>query len=163
MAIENCRACGAIFQRFASPLCKTCEEKEQQVNGEIYRFIHDNPGTDMETLAIRFGMKTNEMNRLIFSGKLGTASQLVKCYCTRCKCEIPAGPQMARFCQKCQNSVERDIETTRPPEEAPKEAYYGSSRSSEPSKPQTDKPVVRNASGEIRTTGDKSKSFGFKR
>lgn len=175
MSLDNCKRCGRLFQKHLTSLCKDCYSFEQNQNMEIYRFVQANPGITIDEIAEHFGMNLRDVEQLVFSGALGTANQLIKTQCARCKCEMTFVNRIGYFCYSCNKFIEKEAGKISETEKKLDNIMKGHSAFYKPLTPEEEEELKRalakskpaDKSEPQKTTTDKNKSmvakYGFKR
>lgn len=114
MPLENCKHCNTLFQMTVSPLCPECFKADQENKREIFHYVHENPGVDMEEIAEKFDIPLKEIETILFSGSLGTANDLIASTCSRCGCKMTSSDRVGHFCRKCNIILEKQGNIERP-------------------------------------------------
>jgi len=117
MSVDNCKRCGRLFQRALHPMCPVCLEFIQKQKMAMFDFVQENPGVSIEEISQRFDISTKEIESMLFSGAFGTANQLIKTQCAKCKCEMTALNRVGYFCYSCNTRVEKEAGVRKPAED----------------------------------------------
>ena len=108
MPAANCKLCKRMFNKVYSPYCPECYEVHSENLSEIYRFIQENETMTLEEIALHSDISVQELERVLFSGELGTASSKVIYHCQRCDIAISPLNRRGRFCLRCTSTIEKE-------------------------------------------------------
>ena len=98
MDVRNCRGCGKLFNYISGPfICPSCREKMEEKFQEVKKYIQENPGSNVASVAEACDVDPNQIRQWIREERLEFASGASEISCEKCGAAIPSG----RFCDKC--------------------------------------------------------------
>jgi flagellar operon protein (TIGR03826 family) len=107
MEMRNCPKCGKIFAYTAKPICKSCEQKEEETFETIRDYMEQNPTCNLGELSEATGVSPKLITRFIREGRLQITSGLRgEITCESCGKPILTG----RYCEDCFLQVSREVE-----------------------------------------------------
>jgi len=109
MSVSNCIKCNKVFQRTQSPLCSDCLGATKDVAFGVIDFVVANPGLTVEEVAQQCRLPLKEMEELLFSGRLGTASAYIMFKCKSCHKKMSARLRKGQFCPDCAGKIETKV------------------------------------------------------
>ena len=108
MPPANCKKCNKVFDKVYTPYCTDCYAVHSENLSNIYRFIQENNTMSLDQVAVNCGLEPNELERILFSGELGTASSKIIYECQRCETPISPLNRRGRFCLRCTQTIEKE-------------------------------------------------------
>ena len=113
MDVRNCRGCGKLFNYISGPfICPSCREKMEEKFQEVKKYIQENPGSNVASVAEACEVEPNQIRQWIREERLEFASGASEISCEKCGAPIPSG----RFCDKCKASMVNTLNNVYKPE-----------------------------------------------
>jgi hypothetical protein len=109
MSIANCAKCNKVFQIGRSPLCSDCFDATYSNAQHVSDFVWAHPGLTVEEVAKQCALAVKDMEEMLFSGLLGSASAFVMFKCQSCHKKMSAQLRKGRFCPDCASQIEAKV------------------------------------------------------
>lgn len=109
MSIANCKQCGKLFKQDNAPICPGCQDTRQQKMHEVYQYIQAHPGISITQICRRFDLTVDQVEQIVFSPEMGTASLVVQSECSGCKKTISVYQRAGKFCVECSKRMVQTI------------------------------------------------------
>lgn len=120
MPVQNCAACGKIFNRTLRDVCPACWEAEQLSVDAVAALLHQDPDLAPGEVMRRLDIPEDRLVKLLKRGRLLGYPQLAAILkCERCGAPADRGP----FCASCKAIASALVDTPAvavPPEPEPK-------------------------------------------
>lgn len=108
MDFANCKRCNKIYRKLHSPYCGTCYKMHMANFSHVYRYLQDHPTMTLTDIAEECHVPVKELEELLFTGQLGTASEKIIYHCQRCATPMAPLQRRGRFCLPCTRKVEEE-------------------------------------------------------
>lgn len=107
MNIKNCRVCGRIYNYVSGPnTCPACRESLEAKFQEVKEYIREHKGAGIAQVAEACEVDAAQIRQWLREDRLEvTEDSPLYLTCETCGAPIRSG----RFCEKCKNSVTRDL------------------------------------------------------
>lgn len=128
MNVRNCKKCGRLFNHISGmPICPICKEELEQKFMEVKEYIRENKITGVNEVAEACDVDVRQIRQWVREERLEFSDDSpVGLDCEGCGAMIRTG----RFCEKCKNSMAKEL--------------GDSIKKPEPPKPQTQKKTKEN-------------------
>lgn len=172
MPPANCKKCSKVFDKVYTPYCNNCYAEHSENLSNIYRFVQDNNTMSLDQVALSCNISIGELERILFSGELGTASTKIIYECQRCETLISPLNRRGRFCLKCTRTIEKEGKIDEESKKKrlmekvkadsviyqPEKEEIRSSRYPRGIEPEKEEPII-----EIEDYEEEPENFGFRR
>ncbi len=106
MDVRNCKRCGNLFNYNGNPICPSCEKLMEDKFLEVRKYIQDNPGASMPTVAEENDVPIQQIKKWIREERLTFSKDSgVSIDCEKCGRPILTG----RFCAECKKTMTNSL------------------------------------------------------
>ena len=113
MALTTCPRCDKLFNKISSPCCPPCQEEEEKDYEIIRSSLEENPDINSEGIAELTGVKLEVIMRMLDDGRIASTALLERSKITCGRCGAPAISASKRLCQKCLDTLNKEMAETR--------------------------------------------------
>ena len=106
MPVANCPKCGKVFQKTLNSLCPGCHQSAIGQTGLVCQFLQGHPRRTLQEIASGCSVPIQDVETMLYSGKLGSVAHLIIFHCQSCSQLIPAMGANGRFCLNCAQKLE---------------------------------------------------------
>ena len=107
MDFKNCKRCGKIHYG-RGPICKACEEKDEEVFQIVRTFLKENPNCPMTVVSKETGVSVKVIERFLRDGRLEITEGIAD-YLRCLKCGQPI--KVGKYCKECSNEVNKEMKS----------------------------------------------------
>lgn len=106
MNLKNCSRCGKIYNYDGFKICYNCRKSDEKDFKIIKEYLHEYPGANISEVSEGTGVDSKKIIEFLRDGRLEIAEggNLIL-ECEKCGASIRTG----RFCDKCANSIQREL------------------------------------------------------
>jgi len=109
MDIANCIRCNKVFQKSQGALCSDCIGATKGLVRLVIDFVLEHPGLMVEDVAQKCHLPLKDMEEMLFSGRLASASAYIMFKCQGCHKKMSARLRKGRFCSECAEKIESKV------------------------------------------------------
>ena len=106
MDIANCVRCNKVFQKSQGALCSDCLGETKGLVRHVIDFVLEHPGLMVEDVAQQCNLPLKDLEEMLFSGRLASASPYIMFKCQACHKQMSARFRKGRFCPECAEQIE---------------------------------------------------------
>ncbi|MDR7856926.1 TIGR03826 family flagellar region protein [Tissierella sp.] len=106
MNLKNCTRCGRVYNYDGFKICFFCRKDDEKDFQSIKAFLLEYPGANISDVSEGTGIDSRKIIDFLRDGRLEIAEggNLIL-DCEKCGASIRTG----RFCEKCANSIQREL------------------------------------------------------
>lgn len=104
-SMRNCPKCGNVFTYIRNPICKDCQEKEDEIFEIVRKYIKENPDKTITEVAEATDVTPKKIMKFIKDGKIDVSSSSIRASCEACGKPILAG----RYCDSCAANITKGL------------------------------------------------------
>lgn len=105
-SMRNCPKCGNVFTFVKNPICRECQQKEDEIFETVRQYLKEHNDKTIEEVAEATDVSVKKILRYIKEGKIDVSTnENIKSACENCGKPVTSG----RYCDSCASKISKNL------------------------------------------------------